>query len=567
MASEFSELRIRNDIKDALKATGFTTMTPVQAAAIPALLAQKDVIVQSQTGSGKTLAYLVPLLSGISADAGHTLALIVVPTRELCMQIQETIAPFGTACACFIGGSPIEDDAPRLGAPICIATPGRLLELMLQDAKPFQRIKFLILDESDKLLDSGFESKLLKIISFLPKARATGLFSATISDAVTRLSQHSLRNPQMIKISEDMPSRLHLRYVLLDPQQKLGMLMRMAENKRCIVFFATCAQVDFFYGLFKSYYKECADLDSKESPTVNGVEEHNTENYWDDADEQALGPENTAGGAPRSTARSRDGAAGMELKEFNNGGMAPGCKAACVQRMHGKMEQNERNLIYSRFEKDGGFLFCTDVAARGIDFKGIDLVLHFDVPKDPANIVHRSGRTARNGSEGESVLFLMKNEAAYVEFLKLKDIGIQEYSGEQACDATDALRRHVDADMLAQAVRAFVSYFRSYKEHVINYILCYKELDFDGLARLFFLQKIPSMPELRKVKFAGFARPSESAARGMAGRAERKSPLKGRNAKSMLANDKPVDRRERQSVKSKLLEKKNHKRAGRKMRK
>ncbi|KAI5148381.1 ATP-dependent RNA helicase DDX55/SPB4 [Enteropsectra breve] len=438
----FSDLAVRDYIKNALIENKFTVLTPTQEAVIPVFLDGKDVVVQSQTGSGKTLAFLVPILQRLVLDAKNTQALIIAPTRELSLQIQEVSRIFGVPSECFIGGSPIEQDYERLNSLLAIATPGRLLELILYSPKAFQKIKFLVLDESDKLLSAGFEAKLLKIISMLPKARQTGLFSATVSDELRNLSIKAMRNPVDIKINEEMPSKLALNFLISTPRDKIRNMINTVQDKRSIVFFSTCAQVDFYYELLCKYF--------------NG--------------------------------------------EKN------------ISKIHGKLEQDERNLIYEAFHRNGGILLCTDVAARGIDFKGIEMVLHFDVPKDHQNIVHRSGRTARNGSEGESLLFLMPNEKTYVNYLKVNKIEMAEKASDDTLtdrsNSEDLIymkcKELINEEILQLSVKAFVSYIRSYKEHIVNYILDLKELDFDSLAELFFLEKIPSMKELQNVKFKNY---------------------------------------------------------------
>ncbi|KAI5176148.1 ATP-dependent RNA helicase DDX55/SPB4, partial [Pancytospora epiphaga] len=251
----FESLKLRPEISEKLSKSGFRDMTPVQAKTIPYALQRKDLIVQSQTGSGKTLAYLVPLAQLLRNPRSTEMhALIIVPTRELCMQIKEAADILGLKSEIFIGGTPIGEDSARLGTAVCIATPGRLLELMTQDIKAFKGVYHLVLDESDKLLDFGFESKLLAIIGMLPKKRVTGLFSATISDAVTKLSLHSLCNPVTVKVTTGIPDKLKLMYLVTSPHRKLDFFLKLTKDKRSIVFFATCVEVEFFYTLLNSYY-------------------------------------------------------------------------------------------------------------------------------------------------------------------------------------------------------------------------------------------------------------------------------------------------------------------------
>ena len=440
---KFTELNINSEILSKLNENNFYEMTSVQQNTIPVFLSNKDVIVQSQTGSGKTLSYLIPILSNISLESKNIQSLIIVPTRELGNQIKDVISMFNVNSEVFIGGSDIEEDYKKLETSICIGTPGRLLEILQNKRKEFLKVKYLILDESDKLLDQGFESKLLSIIKFLPKSRITSLFSATVNEAVNRLSIHFLNNPVFIKITENIPDKLDLKYIAISPSLKYNLLLKIIfSNKRSIVFFSTCNQVNFFYELTKTYIK---------SNDIN-IETH---------------------------------------------------------KIHGKMNQSDRNITYDEYNKTDGILFCTDVAARGIDFKNINVVVHFDIPKDYANIVHRSGRTARNGLSGESIIFIMNNELPYIDYLKLKGITVKNYENVNLDNIID-FNIYKNTFILELAVKAFVSYIRSYKEHIIDYILNLKELDFDGLAELFLLEKIPSMKELKKIKFSKFERPENS---------------------------------------------------------
>lgn len=527
----FEDLEIKASLKENLAACGFKALKAVQATAIPLLLARKDVIVQSQTGSGKTLAFLVPLLNGLDPQLRETQALVVAPTRELCQQIfavctalltvkackdertedlQETAAGValaggslpgesvatspapcaaptvlekpdllsGISCECFIGGSPIEEDWPRLGASLVVATPGRLRELVIAQPRRFQRIRFLILDEADKLLSYGFEAKLLEVIQKLPRTRVSGLFSATLSDAIGRLSRHVLQNPVKRAVQAEAPDGLAMQYIVLTPPEKLGALLHLVRGKRTIVFFATCAQVDFFSELVLKYFRDLLDSENN-----NGkIQDLN----------------NSGGSALGENARNGE--------DFG------------LLKMHGKMPQAERSQIYARFAASGRLLFCTDIAARGIDFKGVDLVVHFDIPKDYANIVHRSGRTARCGAIGESVLFLMPNERVYVKFLALKEIAMDELTlkdlikdkpsvAKEAGGENDTLScpelfqstLKLTEEEVPAATLACVTYLRSYREHTLSYLLDHKELDLEGIRKLFFLERLPPMKDSKKV--------------------------------------------------------------------
>lgn len=436
-------------ILSVLESLGFSETTPVQEKVIPEFI-KSDVVVQSQTGSGKTLSYLIPLINRViqihkqvSENISIT-GLIIVPTRELSLQIEEILVKFPVKACSFIGGMPVEEDKKKLDSAdgtnssldVVIATPGRLFEILSEKTlcEKFKKIKYLILDEADKMVTLGFEAKIVKILECLPRNRLTGLFSATIDEAVMKIC--SMSNPKIIKITENIPEKLNLKWCLLSPVEKYdAMWYLIKQYGKIIVFFNTCNMVDFFYGVM-----------------------------------------------------------------YNTGK---------VHKIHGKMDQKIRNTVYSSFEKSGGILLCTDVAARGIDFKGIEMVIHFDVPKDYNNIVHRSGRTARMGNEGESVIFLMENERSMVEFLRLKGIHcdpieLDLVDNNYHSGLADLVKK--DKILLDLSVKGFVSYIRAYKEHILNYILNYKELDYDGLAELHCLERIPRMTELKNVKFKKYER-------------------------------------------------------------
>ncbi|KAH9411476.1 DEAD/DEAH box helicase [Ordospora pajunii] len=444
MDGRMGNLSMNIKLKEDAKECGFDVMTEVQRACIPEMLKGKDVIVQAPTGTGKTMAFLTPILDYVYADFtgnAEVTAVVIAPTRELSLQIKAVADMFKCSCECFIGGISIEDDYAKMQKCIRIAvgTPGRLFEIISKYPKQFARVRYIILDEADKLLGYGFEEKLMQIMKMLPRSRIAGLFSATINESVDKLSLVLLRNPVRIKVGSGMMP-VCLEYVVIRPADKILALMEIATKRRCIVFFATCSQVDFFSSLFVEF----------------GV--------------------------------------------------------AHVSKIHGRMAQEERSKVYEQFVAGEGMLFCTDVAARGIDFKEVELVVHFDVPKDYNNIVHRSGRTARNGSKGESVVFVMPNEKAYVEFLKLKGICVAECS--RAIDPSvthEDIKARITPELLDAGVKAFVSYIRSYKEHVVSYILDYKGLDYNSLVDLFFLEKVPGMAELKHVKFERFEKPDRKA--------------------------------------------------------
>lgn len=435
---KFIDTHLNTIIKEVLQKNNYVYMTDVQQKTLPHMLNNKDVVVQSQTGSGKTLSFVLPIihnyLKQITFYKDFSVCIVITPTRELALQITDVFKMFNAPTKCFIGGLDIDDDLIEITKDykIIVGTPGRLLEVIKLNTKLFSRLSYLVLDEADKLIDLGFKEKVLNIVSFLPKSKSCGFFSATINENVKNLSKLILKNPIFVKSEgSEIPNKLKICYLKTKYSDKLLTTLDLIKNKKSIVFFATCNQVDFFYKF---------------------------------------------------------------LIKFN---------IKNVYKIHRKMKQEDRTNVYKDFFEKGDILLCTDIAARGIDFKNIELVIHFDIPKDYTNIVHRSGRTARNGKEGESILFVLPNELVYLDFIKIKNIEIEEITCTPSYKL-DFLKTFMDDELLELSVKAFVSYFRSYKEHSLNYILDYTTLDYDDLVELYMLKKIPGMTELRNVEFKKF---------------------------------------------------------------
>lgn len=357
--------------------------TPVQSATIPLFAQNKDVVVEAVTGSGKTLAFLIPILEIMrkskqawkSCEIG---ALVVSPTRELATQIGEALVPFlekfGMKKAVFTGGaSDSAADAERFrteGGNIIIGTPGRLEDLLNKypHLLATKSLEVLVLDEADRLLDMGFERALNNIISKLPKQRRTGLFSATMTNAVSELIRTGLRNPIKVTVKvegagslgeQKIPDSLKIFYHLCPVEERLPFLLDYLEAQhkaKTMVYFGTCACVDYFA--------------------------------------QAL----------------------TQLAALNKSKLK-------FVALHGKMEHKRRSNVFKEFvNSPSAVLLCTDLAARGLDFPDIDLVIQLDAPQDPASFVHRCGRTARSGREGTALLVLDPKEEAYVDFMEARKV-------------------------------------------------------------------------------------------------------------------------------------------------
>ncbi|XP_017879215.1 probable ATP-dependent RNA helicase DDX55 homolog [Ceratina calcarata] len=459
------EVSLSNPVLKTIEELKFLYMTPVQAASIPLLLKGKDVAAEAVTGSGKTIAFLIPVLEILQKrkekwKATETGAIIISPTRELAVQISEVLQQFlanipGLKQALIVGGTTVTEDADRLktGANIIVATPGRLEDLLsnckaINLAAYVKSLEILILDEADRLLDLGFSATLDTILSYLPRLRRTGLFSATQTKELQQLIRAGLRNPALITVKEkpniSTPSNLKNNYVIVNAEHKLSVMIDFIENEgigsKYMIFLSTCACVDYFSHVIQT--------------------------------------------------------------------MLPSLRVFAI---HGKMK-NKRYKVFKEFrEAESGILICTDVMARGIDISEVDWVLQYDPPCSASSFVHRCGRTARIGNEGNALLFLLETEDTYVDFIKrnqkveLQKIILEpsEISNEKCLKCMRDLQKQ-DRSLFDKANRAFVSYVQAYNKHECNLILRLKDIDLGKLAMGFGLLRMPRMPELKGKDLSSF---------------------------------------------------------------
>jgi ATP-dependent RNA helicase DDX55/SPB4 len=466
------------EILTEIDALGFTHMTPVQAATLPLFLSNKDVCVDACTGSGKTLAFVLPIVQLLKTkladgsittpktDIAKLVAMVISPTRELARQIFECATTFFTRALpqvrllLFVGGTSVDEDLKTIrGATgkcvVVVGTPGRTEDLLGRSVGvnvESREFEMLILDEADTLLDMGFEISINKILSFLPKQRRTGLFSATQTQEVKALARAGLRNPATISVqvannTQIIPSTLDNYYRIAEHDDRLSALHHFLKRKtteKLIVFFSTCAAVDYFGHVLELLYEK----DKARFPIVS---------------------------------------------------------------LHGKMAQKKRTRHYDEFVAvAAGVLVCTDVVARGIDLPDVDWIVQYDPPQDPNFFVHRIGRTARAGRAGSALSFLSANEDAYVNFLKIRKVPCEELplSESEQADPVEDVRPLVkkwvfeDRDLLEKGTNAFIAFVRSYKEHQCQFIFRFKDLDLSAVARGFALVKLPKINELRNIKIA-----------------------------------------------------------------
>lgn len=337
---------------DGLNAMGFKEATPVQQQAIPFILENKDLLACAQTGTGKTAAFILPVLHKIITEKSTGVnTLVIVPTRELAIQIDQQIEGLGyfvpvSSMAVFGGGDGVTWEAQKkslvLGADIVVATPGRLIAMLGIGKIDFSTLKHLVLDEADRMLDMGFFEDIMKIISYLPAKRQTLLFSATMPPKIETLANKILSQPLKINLSLSKPAKgiNQQAYVVYNKQKNdlLAHILQTPDFDSVLIFASTKVKV-----------KQIDEL--------------------------------------------------LRGKGFS-------CKA-----FHSDLEQSVRADILREFKnRHLRIIVATDVLARGIDVDNISLVLNYDAPGDPEDYVHRVGRTARAAKTGVAVTFIGEEE-------------------------------------------------------------------------------------------------------------------------------------------------------------
>lgn len=359
---DFKELGLNDQMLESISFMNYEKATPIQEMAIPEILRGSDLIACAQTGTGKTAAFVLPIINQL-IDKPHkgTSTLIVVPTRELAIQIEQQIQGFtyfsDIQSISVYGGTDGADwetqkKALTSGADIVVATPGKLISHLNMGYVKFNQVKYLILDEADRMLDIGFHDDLLKIITFLPKSRQTLMFSATMPDKIRQLSKKILSNPVALstEISKPAEGVLQAAYLTYDTQ-KTPLIKSLIDNKPNV----------------KSVL-----IFSSTKLKVNEI------------------------------------VRGLRSKEF------------LVEGISSNLEQDMREEVLLRFRsKETRVLVATDVMSRGIDIKAIDLVINYDVPNDAEDYVHRVGRTARADETG--VALTMVNEDEMFKFKRIEE--------------------------------------------------------------------------------------------------------------------------------------------------
>jgi ATP-dependent RNA helicase RhlE len=348
----FSSLQLSEPILKALTDLGYTQPTAIQEKAIPVILSGKNLIAAAQTGTGKTASFVLPILQGLNSERklrGKIIrALILVPTRELAVQVEKSVAAYSQylelSSMAMYGGADASEQTRRLilGIDILVATPGRLLDMAHQRVLHFDELEILVLDEADRMLDMGFIGDINKIIERLPEQRQNLLFSATISDEVRALAKRSIYKPVEISIKQNKGSAPQIEQwlVTVDKGNKSALLSHLIKQQK-----------------------------------------------WD----QAL-----------IFIETKQGAAKL-VSQLEKRGIP-------TESIHGDRTQGMRETILADF-KSGKikFLVATGVAARGLDIQNLSRVVNYDVPDQVEDYIHRIGRTGRAEATGEAISFVAKD--------------------------------------------------------------------------------------------------------------------------------------------------------------
>ncbi len=374
---DFKELNLPAEIMRALQDVGYQTPTPIQAQAIPPALESRDILGRAATGTGKTAAFAIPILVGLSSggaprESGETTAprhphrkaqaaparsvraLVLTPTRELCVQNEEAFKSYGVylelRVLAIYGGVPIDRQIKKLksGVDIVIATPGRLLDHMGRHTIDLRNVQYFVLDEVDRMFDMGFIQDVRRIIAKIPERRQTLLFSATMSSEVRRLAERVQNDAVLVEVGEERrPTETVTQYVYPVPRdRKLELLRIILESEQwdmVLVFTATKDTAEFL---------------------TRRLSHHNID----------------------------------------------------VAELHSNLSQKERRDALEGFKNgEHRVLIATDIAARGLDIEGISHVVNFDVPRNAEDYIHRIGRTGRAEATGDAVTLVAFDEEEFLD--------------------------------------------------------------------------------------------------------------------------------------------------------
>lgn len=357
--TDFSSLGISPNLLEAIQSLGFQSPTEVQQKAIPILLdKQTDIVALAQTGTGKTAAFGLPMLQQINDNSKDTQALVIAPTRELCVQISKELVKYassikGLKIVPIYGGASIQEQAKKAkkGAQVLVATPGRMQDMIRRKYVDISSIDICILDEADEMLNMGFKEDITNILSHTPNTKQTWLFSATMPKEVAKIAKAFMHNPVEITVGTKNAASTNIKheYYVVAGRERYNVLKRLSDS-----------QPDIFAIVF------CRT-------------KHDTQRV---------------------------------AEKLIEDGYSAGA-------LHGDLSQNQRDLVMKAFRaKQIRMLVATDVAARGIDVNDITHVIHYQLPDEIETYTHRSGRTGRASSSGTSMIILTKGELKKIKTLE-----------------------------------------------------------------------------------------------------------------------------------------------------
>ena len=477
---KFKDLPISSKTIQGLNSSKYFNLTPIQRCTLPHTLGGRDLLGASKTGSGKTLCFLIPVLENLYREGWVKEeglgALILLPTRELAIQVFEVINKIGKyhnfSVGMVIGGNDYEKERYVVSnMNILIGTPGRVLQHMSESYMfNADNLKMLVIDEADRILDEGFEEELLKLLNYLPKNRQTMLFSATLTRNLKRLVKIHMRSPEYINLSNTdsvlnaieninknelsimkvnnnnsnnvstndnnsndliIPKNLNQFYTIVEPEDRINILysfLKTHKTSKCLVFVSSRKQVRYFTEVFKHLKLGMLFLD-----------------------------------------------------------------------IHGKQKQGKRSSTFYTFseKRNSVVLFATDIASRGVDFPAIDWVIQLDPPEDISQYIHRVGRTARYKSDGNSVLFVSEKENNFINELKIRKINILKMKIPQnkinniVPVVRSLLSEHKELIELAE--KAITSYVKSINLTTNKSVFNIKNIDLGKLALSYGLVSSPEM--------------------------------------------------------------------------
>ncbi|KAG2534497.1 DEAD-box ATP-dependent RNA helicase 27-like isoform X1 [Panicum virgatum] len=447
----FSELPISELTAKAIREMNYTHLTQIQARSIPHLLEGKDVMGAAKTGSGKTLAFLIPAIELLHhlhfSPRNGTGVIVVCPTRELAIQThnvaKELMKYHSQTLGYVIGGNNRRSEADHLakGVNLLVATPGRLLD-HLQNTKSFiyKRLKCLVIDEADRILEQNFEEDMKQIFKRLPQNRQTVLFSATQTPEVENFAklsfeknEESKEKPIYVGVDDDKSKAtvegLQQGYCVISSEKRFLVLyafLKKKQNKKVMVFFSSCNSVKFHSELLNFIGIECSDI-------------------------------------------------------------------------HGKQKQQKRTTTFFDFCKaEKGILLCTNVAARGLDIPDVDYIVQYDPPDEPKDYIHRVGRTARGDKgKGSALLFLLPEELRFLIYLKAARVTLTEYEFNQknVPNLQSNLEKLVSDNyhLNQSAKEAYRSYVLAYDSHSMKDIFNVHQLDLQKVAASFCFRNPPKV--------------------------------------------------------------------------